>query len=227
MKFDIYFPTKNKAGKYSPGIRPFPYEAADIMEKICGKEEVEKLVKEIRENGNKELKKQLPCICWVSTCSGTRANENASPTGLVMVDIDHVKLESAEWLWEKINEKIVNFDGEKPTVPVAHATPSGGLRIIFVARRGAKSLKDEMSWFKDNFFEKEWGDFDMGIKDNCRISFLVPPSEFFRFHTNFLSEYTNESSIDFGLEEKPEGDLFDEEKITFTAEEKAAFDNLE
>lgn len=227
MKFDIYFPTKNKAGEYRPGIRPFPYEAADIMEKICGKEEVEKLVKEIRESGNKELKKQLPSICWVATCSGTRANENASPTGLVMVDIDHVKLESAEWLWEKINEKIINFEGEKPTVPVVHATPSGGLRIIFVARKGAKSLKDEMSWFKDNFFEKEWGDFDMGIKDNSRISFLVPPSEFFRFHTNFLSEYTNESSIDFGLDEKPEGDLFEEEKITFTDEEKAAFDNLE
>ena len=78
-----------------------------------------------------ELKRSLPAFCWHATFrDGKRKNFAAVPSGLVMIDVDHV--ESPELLFAKVKERAFELG-----LVAAHVTPSGfGLRLVFVKPDG-------------------------------------------------------------------------------------------
>ena len=74
----------------SVGAIPQRLENLTQLLSIFQRPQVAKLVEEFR-NGNADAKRMLPAICWQASFNGQkRANKNAVPSGLFMLDIDHV-----------------------------------------------------------------------------------------------------------------------------------------
>lgn len=178
MKFDVYFPITTKDGKIRPGVKPTPTEWADI--KIMMSAEMTKDKIEKYRAGDKEAKSQLPAVCFVGRCTGTRSNVNMIPTQVVMFDIDHVAdpksafddmvlqvslRQSREWL--------------EANLLLAAITPSGhGLRLLCMAQRdGGENLLSQMEHLNAIFHTEEYGDFDAPCKDLARLSFFFKESE--------------------------------------------------
>lgn len=182
MIFDVYYPFRNKAGKMCPGTRPKKMEWMQVMD-VMGSKYVGDLIQDIR-SGHKERKVELPAICWTGTTASTRAASKTKPTGLVMIDVDHCKDASAAHLtlWKRFED--ADFVKE---IGVIHMTPSGGLRIVFKAQDGMKTLEENMKWFNEQFHCDEFGDFDTAVKDFSRISFLVTNFDLFYVNNQLLA----------------------------------------
>jgi len=193
MIFDVYYPMKVK-GVYIPGTKPVKREWNDIVNKIASLEEYNNFIDEIRatEDAKKqaELKKQLPCICFVGSCieGKTRAAANMIPTQLVMIDIDHCA--DAKEAFVNIKRDIESREDIKlqDFLFVAHITPRLGLRLIFAARPELPTLQANMEWFANTFKISQYGDFDTAVKDFSRLSFLFKKDELL-FQSTWL--YTN------------------------------------
>lgn len=230
MIFDLYEPFKGKDGKIKPGIRPIPTEWGDIK-KVMDRQDVIDNIAKFR-NGDKEAKTHLPAVCYVGRCSGTRLAERMTPTQLVMIDIDHC--EDARKAWESIKAEF--GDELVDIVILAHVTCSGkGLRIVFIARPGTKTIKDNFDWFDERFKPNQYGDFDVRTYDFSRISFLVPTSEI--LFENVLLILNTDVTIDGTLkntasstaassDKAEQTEIFDESTY-FSEEEKAKFDAVE
>ena len=145
MIFDVYYPFRNKEGKFVPGTKPVPMEWSKIVNEVSRKEDVRNIIEQIRKVQDKdlqsELKKGLPGITFMGKSSGTRKNEDMTPTQLVMLDIDHC--EDANGAWKTICEQMT-WDWITKNIVVAHLTPRMGLRIIMIAQEGLSTIPEGM-----------------------------------------------------------------------------------
>lgn len=104
MKLNYYcsFESKN-AKRWVPGVK-----ALNLTEErwrdITNDDFTYTLIKEYRE-GIKEAKTKLPAVCWTGYTAegGTRKIENMTPTGLYMIDIDHISKRGSASLLETIH----------------------------------------------------------------------------------------------------------------------------
>lgn len=112
-----------------------------------------------------ELKRSLPAFCWHATFrDGKRKNFAAIPSGLVMIDVDHV--ESPELLFAKVKERAFELG-----LVAAHVTPSGfGLRLVFVKPDGML-IEEAQRWLTSQL---KLDGVDECCKDLARLSFAVP-----------------------------------------------------
>ena len=137
-------------------------EIADCHEKLLRGE----MSREDFDTKKTELKKRLPAFCFHAHFkNGRRLNADAEPSGLSILDIDHIP--SPEVFF---NEKVKSRTKELGIV-LAHKTPSGeGLRLVFVIPEG-KNLVEAQQWLA-----KQIGldTFDEACKDLARCSFAVP-----------------------------------------------------
>lgn len=115
------------------------------------------------ENRISQAKRTLPCITPMATFrNDVRKVEFAVPSGLNMLDIDHV--DNPRQLWEDIKVKCPYQVG------LVHITPSThGLRIIFPQPEG-KSIADAQAELARALSVA----YDGVTKDLARCSFLVP-----------------------------------------------------
>lgn len=111
------------------------------------------------------IKKQLPVFCFLATFGGEkRLAKYAQPSGLAMLDLDHV--EQPEALWQHIRTKAIAAG-----CCLAHITPScEGLRLVFLRPQGM-SVSTGMAWFAGMIGVSEY---DTQVKDLSRASFAVP-----------------------------------------------------
>lgn len=179
MKFDIYFPKPNKEGKIVPGIVPKRMTWTEILQ-LCGSAEQKELIAKIRACTDKkekaELKAQVPAICAVGDCTKTRAIRFMIPTGIYMIDIDHV--ENPVGSFREIYCE-AGSDYFSQNVLCAHVTVGGsGLRFFLRAQEGCKTLIENMEAFAKRFEIGRFGDFDAPCKDFSRISFLPTADDF-------------------------------------------------
>lgn len=176
MKFDIYRPFKDKNGTTKPGIRPYPY-AWEEVKKLCSQDTYVNLIEEARKcrddkNAYAEVKKKLTAICFTGTCTQgrTRAQKNMTPTGLIMIDIDHIPNPRAAW--DSLCQRM-SMENWLPMVFLAHNTVSGqGLRLVMAAPAALPSLEEEMNWANEKWHFDAYGKFDAPCKDYSRLSFL-------------------------------------------------------
>ena len=114
-----------------------------------------------------ELKHRLPAFCFHAHFkNGRRLNAEAVPSGLSILDIDHIKGSPEVFFNEKVKDR-----AKESGIVLAHKTPSGeGLRLVFVIPQGM-GLVEGQQWLAQQIGLKE---FDEACKDLARCSFAVP-----------------------------------------------------
>lgn len=114
-----------------------------------------------------ELKKKLPVITWQASFEGKRLAKQAKPSGLFMLDIDHVE-EPGKMFSEKIASRI----NELGIVYVGMTASRHGIRIVARCLPTLKTIEECQRWLASNLKI----DFDGVCKDWARCSFLVHDS---------------------------------------------------
>ena len=111
------------------------------------------------------LKRGLPAFCWHAWFDdGKRKNYAAHPSGLIMMDLDHV--EKPREMFEKLAES-----AKAMGLLAAHVTPSTkGLRLVFPIPEGMDIVEAQ------GYYVKALGlkNVDACTKDLARMSFCVP-----------------------------------------------------
>ncbi len=116
----------------------------------------------------KALKEQLPIVTYHATFkNGIRKNENAIPTGLFIMDYDHIG-NPKEFYDTHVKEKTKRLN-----IVLAHVTPSGeGLRIVAVLPPDME-IPQAQKWMADLLAAPKY---DACVKDLARPSFMFPES---------------------------------------------------
>ena len=142
-------------------------EIADALEAVKRGE----LSREEFETLKADRKRLLPVLTPHATFTqGRRVNTDAVPSGLCMLDVDH--LPDARGFYE------ANVRGREEVLGIllAHITPScEGLRLVFVLPDAAMELEAAQRWMAGRLGMK---DYDVAVKDLARCSFLVPRDYF-------------------------------------------------
>lgn len=123
--------------------------------------------KETDKEKRQKMKKYLPIILYnASFPNGKRKNEDAIPSGMMMLDLDHTE-ESPQAIFERIKGKAINEYG----LLVANISISGtGLRLVLPVPEGLTIAQGMI------FYEKALNlpGVDPACKDLARSSFAVP-----------------------------------------------------
>ena len=148
--------TESVAGKAQEVSRQLFYE-------IISRKDIKEKCKLIAE-GKIELKRKLPAFCWHAWFDeGKRKNYCAHPSGLIMIDVDHV--EEPRQLYASIEKK-----AKEMGLLVAHVTPSTkGLRLVFPVPQGMDIVKAQSYYAHALNLQV-----DACTKDLARLSFAVP-----------------------------------------------------
>lgn len=135
-------------------------------------------------NGELELKKQLPVVTWQATFDGhRRLNKYARPSGLFIVDIDHIEGDPYE-LYVKMTELEV-WQHLKDHVYIVHKTPSThGLRFVCSMFRSDLPIAYNQEWFCHALSIP----YDAVTKDFARCSFLVPMCYFYYINSKIFTD---------------------------------------
>ena len=168
------FKTGSQVVKCTPAMLNAALDSAAVAE-VCEKFKNTQLSFEsgkIGEGLYKELIKQYkeaykPTLPFITphACEyidGTRRSDNAKPSGLAMLDVDHV---DADDYWSRVKDRLAELH-----IVMAHRTPSyRGFRLIYELPEGMTIAESQM-WMA----EKLDTTYDTTTKDLARTSFLVP-----------------------------------------------------
>ena len=114
-----------------------------------------------------ELKKQLPVVTWQAFFPDRRIAREAQPSGLYMLDIDHV-----DDPFRLYSDKIAARLKELHIVYVGKTASTHGIRIVAQCLPTLKTIADCQRWLAGNLKV----DYDGVCKDWARCSFLVHDS---------------------------------------------------
>lgn len=142
-----------------------------------------------------ELKKQLPIITWQAYFPGKRLNKEAQPSGLFMLDIDHV-----DEPYKLYSEKIAAFCKRFGIVYVGMTASQHGLRLVAKRRPEKSSIEENQRWLAESLGVE----FDGVCKDLARSSFLVPDSYTYFMDSKAIWFDESEESGAMSEEDKPE-----------------------
>ena len=197
LNYYLSFESKN-AQRWVPGIKALRLtkERWDVLTQDTKTAE---LIKAFRE-GDKDAKTKLPAVCWSGyTQEGnTRKIESMTPTGLYMIDIDHIDHLTPEKVFEEIRGKLPADIIE--ALRLAHITPSGkGLRMVMQCTENFPTLAEHMQWLDEQIGFNEYGDFDTAVKDISRLSFIPQASDILFESEKLWEDEPNFNPIDSPL----------------------------
>lgn len=138
------------------------------FEEITGSQRVKDLVSAFR-NGDADAKRRLPAVTWQAHFAEgqARSNKNAQPTGLFMLDVDHIDA-GAEVARIFALEDI---DMSSLGIKVVHITPSGnGLRFVALMPKFTVSIAEAQKWLASKL---GFSAYDEATHDLARLSFLT------------------------------------------------------
>ena len=141
------------------------------------------------------LKRGLPAFCWHAWFDdGKRKNYTAHPSGLIMIDIDHV--DDPRRLWNEIKDQCLAYGAL-----IAHVTPSThGLRIVLPVPEGLDIEAAQTAYVKSLRLK----DVDACTKDLARLSFCVPEEYFLHIDYKRLFEDVAETTPSLNIAPKAE-----------------------
>ena len=130
------------------------------------------------EEKKSQLKKKLPYVTYMAEFKGNiRKNENAIPTGLFMMDYDHVGDP------EEFYNTHVKGREKEWAIALCHRTPSGeGLRIVACLPQGM-NIPRAQAWMGGLLGRM---DYDKAVRDPARASFLPPESALLYYDEDLL-----------------------------------------
>ena len=159
MKFSLFEKNSSQSGRECTYDEYLLYADSDRVRRICAAISHE----EDKEKRGK-LKAQLPVVTWQAYFPGRRLNNEAQPSGLFMLDIDHV-----DHPGEVYTKKIAGRLNELGIVFVGITASMHGLRIIAKCRKEYKTIDECQQWLSHEL-GVEW---DRSCKDMARCSYLV------------------------------------------------------
>lgn len=145
---------------------------ADVVNWLDYNKDVEVLCAKVKETGDKTYKGNLPAIMPMGSVGDlTRAKENCTPTGIVMIDIDGKEEINKEQLLKEIEAWKPEL--ERLNVRLIHITPSyKGLRFLACCHfDGFQATIDRIT---EALNLTRFGIVDKACTDLSRLSFLVP-----------------------------------------------------
>ena len=165
-----------KTKKYAPGVKPHEL-TKEKWHELTHDPITASFIADYRD-GYPDAKRRLPAVCWSGyTAEGnTRKIESMTPTGLYMIDIDHIDHLTPEKVFEEIRGKLPADIIE--ALRLAHITPSGkGLRMVMQCTENFTTLAEHMEWLDKIIGFNQYGDFDTAVKDISRLSFIPQASD--------------------------------------------------
>lgn len=162
MKFSIFKSAKAQKGELCTRQLYLDTANSQWLLRLCNDIAAEK---DVEKRG--ELKKKLPVITWQAFFEGRRLNKEAQPSGLFMLDIDHV--ENPGEIWAKQIASRVKALG---IVYVGMTASRHGLRIVAKCLSALHSLEECQKWLALNLKVE----YDSCCKDFARCSYLVHDS---------------------------------------------------
>ena len=197
---------------YDKVLKPCDAQQFNILVKSL---ETEKLILGHR-GGDQRCKPKLPAITYMGALDsekykqylrqceekdtkplGSRRIEFMRPTGLFMLDFDHV--EDPRFVYERILQ-VLDVAGLKPAEMLAlvHITPSGdGLRVVMERTKGQTIEQDQLRWSELIGIK-----IDAVCKDISRLSFAPMHKEILYFNPSLLFAPLPDAA------EYPDGTLF-------------------
>lgn len=164
---------------YCPNCTKLPVPLTkELFEQLIKQPWLAKIAEEIAA-GNLDRKRDLPAACWQAAFSGQkRSNQNAKPSGLFALDVDHV--DDPKALYDSFSSRISELG-----IYLVHKTPSTrGLRIVALCRPEFMTISDNQAWLA-----REIGvEHDAVTRDFARLSFLVPESYFYFYNANIFAD---------------------------------------
>lgn len=138
---------------------------------VCHSERLMHLMNDIKNETDKDkrgnLKKQLPIITWQAYFPGRRANVEAQPSGLFMLDIDHVE-HPIEMMRKLIFPKIK----ECGIVLISKTASAHGIRVVAKCRPQFYTLPGNQRWLAEQIGVP----YDPACKDLARSSYVCHES---------------------------------------------------
>lgn len=162
MKFSYFSSPKSQRGTQCTYEQYLQAANAPGLLQLCNE-----IAKEEDKDKRGELKKKLPVVTWQAFFAGRRVNSEAEPSGLFMLDIDHVGNP-----FELYSKKIASRTSELGIVYVGKTASTHGLRIVAKCLPTLKTLEECQKWLAS----KLKVEYDGVCKDFARCSFLVHDS---------------------------------------------------
>lgn len=138
------------------------------------------------ERGEAAMKRKLPAFCFHATFGGkARREANAVPSGLVMMDIDHIGGDARQYA-------LALLGSVHPWLLLLHVTPSGqGLRLV-LPRYGMGLAEAQRFWAR----KMGVAQYDGVVKDLARLSFAVPEKNIIYVNNDlFRKNYEEENEL--------------------------------
>ena len=137
----------------------------EAVRELLAKNHVEDILNDVKQNGNRERKKELPV--WLplaeSFSNGTRKADDAQPSGLFFLDIDEKGL--TEKLWQKVcDEGLV-----RECRLVYFAESAGGGTHIWAWRTPGSTIEEDIRRLADRLGVS----YDSHVTDLARCCFMV------------------------------------------------------
>ncbi len=172
MKFD-----------FLTSLTSLPQElTASEFERLTHAAETQELIDRFRA-GDEKAKRRLPAVTWQASFGGKpRRDANAEPSGLFMLDIDHLEAVALDALATQAVAEAVRLG-----IYVVHTTPSGaGLRIVAATRPDwGVTIAEQQARLAA---ELGLASYDACTKDWARLSFLVPAGCFHLLRKEVFTE---------------------------------------
>ncbi|MCR5423598.1 MAG: DUF3987 domain-containing protein [Bacteroidales bacterium] len=162
MKFSIFKSAKAQRGEECTYERYLETVHSEDLLRLCND-----IAAEEDADRRGELKKGLPVVTWQAFFPNRRVGKEAVPSGLFMLDIDHV-----EHPFQLYSERVAGRLAELGIVYVGMTASRHGLRIVARCLPTLKSIAECQRWLAGNLKVE----FDGVCKDWARCSFLVHDS---------------------------------------------------
>lgn len=133
-----------------------------------------------------EMKKKLPVITWQAWFDDRRISKKAHPSGLFMLDIDHI--DSPRGMFDS---KIVGRITELGIMYVGITASGKGLRIVSKCLKTLNTLADCQRWLASNLKVE----YDGVCKDWARCSFVTDASRTLYLDEKVFSENPEKGTI--------------------------------
>lgn len=141
---------------------PKPIENYSKLMELFSRKEVARLIEQHRA-GVAGAKQKLPVVCFHATFNGkARKSCNASPSGLFILDLDHVK--DAVGLYKSKIQPVV----EKEKIALVYLTPSLGLRVVAQCTDPLLTIAEHQAQLSSRLGVEN----DDKVKDLARCSFV-------------------------------------------------------
>lgn len=162
MKFSLFNSAKAQKGCECTYEKYLKVANDDSLLRLC-----KDIAAETDDEKRAELKKRLPAVTWQAYFPNRRVAKEALPSGLFMLDIDHV-----ENPFQLYSEKVAGHIKELGIVYAGMTASTHGLRIVAKCLPNLHTIEDCQRWLASNLKVE----YDGVCKDWARCSFLVHDS---------------------------------------------------